>query len=334
MMPLQIQTRESATNDALKNNVLENLELIETWMGDRYAINDKTAHLVSFGKSFRDNPAQVEQLDGGDLFCVKHALPLFDGLSVKPKYCVILDPREVDGISTLGYKRADVLKVYPETTYLVASMTHPSVTKFLLDKGAKVVGWHSACEAMKDPEVAKKVRNWVVGGSCSAMRAVSIAQLMGYRKVTLTGYDAIVPEPVAYTKTKDMQLGALVAATRMGLSDQQMTIFKDMVAPALEIYGAKKIASMMPVPEGHASSIKIMEKFSEDGQKLSHMRLAIGDNLMWCTPELAAMAVDIERIFCQNTDIVYTNYSGGVCGALWDLYGGAKRINPIPQLEI
>ena len=81
-LPLALQTKESATAAQLKSNIMTNLNLIEHWMHECYKVHDKTAHLISFGKSFRDNPQEmVEDLGAGDIFCVKHALPLFGNCS-------------------------------------------------------------------------------------------------------------------------------------------------------------------------------------------------------------------------------------------------------------
>lgn len=329
MLPLKIQTKESASSEDLKTNVLINLSMIENWIGTRYTTHNKSANLVSYGKSFKDDPAKVEDMGKGDIFAVKHTLPLFEGLSVKPKFCVILDPREVDGISTLGHRRRDLLKVYPETTYLVASMTHPSVTSYLLDNGAKVVGWHSACEAMKDPEVGAKVRDWITGGSCSAMRAVSLAKVMGYRNIRLLGYDAIVPEPDAFKQKQETQLKALLSAAKFEMPEGDFEQFKTFVAPALELYGAKKASALMPKDTEDKTVINLLDTVRNSG-KLEYMRLAIGDSLMWCTPELAAMAVDIENTFKYNSDVVFEIFSGGVCEAIWNALGKAERINPEP----
>lgn len=342
MLDLNIKTRESASDAQLKTNVLTNIDLIgaDNFIKTRYEVrNDgRQANIVSFGESFRNDPEGIlKQMGNGDIFCIKHTLPLFEDIPYKPKYCVILDPREASGTSTLGYKRSDLLKVYPETTYLVASMTHPSVTQTLLERGANVVGWHSACEAMRDPEVAKLVQKWIVGGSCSAMRAIPIARIFGYRRVAIGGFDATIPVPEGYLKEQDEAFKTILAAKGMDIqSEEDYKTFVEELFPAITEYQAVKISKMLPQgqkdpknPEyGKSDVIKIMDNyFSPDG-KHEGMKLGIGDEIMWCSPELAAMARDIEHTFATNNDMVFYNYSGGVAKAIWDVLGGAEKINP------
>lgn len=343
MIPLKIQTKESASDDGLKHNILANLSLMDKWVDGRWEAHNRHAILVSFGASFRKDPAGAVQaaLDEcaargveADIFCVKHALPLFADLEIKPKYCVILDPREVGGISTLGYKRADLFEgnIYPETKFLVASMTHPSVTTTLIEGSAQVVGWHSACAAMNDPLVNQHVRNWVTGGSCSAMRAVSLARLFGYRHVHLVGYDAAINEPEKFTEIKKGKLEAMYRAFGLEtLSDENPELYatiNEKIIPAIEFYAAKKISALVPKDPNSTGHINMLDRFDGGGEKNLAFKLAIGNNIVWCTPELAAMAQDVDMLFSTNTDLTFYMRSGGVTEALWNVIGGSAVINP------
>jgi hypothetical protein len=338
-MDLNIKTKESASTAQLKTNVMTNLALIENWMGERYEVHDGTAHMVSFGKSFRDDPkgsidAMIAEEGEGTIWCVKHALPLFEDLDVKPDYCVMLDPRPLDGVSTLGYVRKDVIKIYPETTYLIASMTHPSITQYLLEEGATVVGWHSACKAIEDAEVAAAVPSgWVLGGSCSALRALVLAKMAGYRKMSVLGYDAIVAEPEVWTEGRNRQLTSLLEAASIKLDDKNKDMFTNVVFPAIEMYTHNKIDAFIPEvrdPKTGAiqkSNIKLLDRVY-DGPKCTHMRVSVGNNIMWATPELAAMGQDLDKVFSRNIDVKYSIRSGGFAGSLWELLGGNDQINP------
>jgi hypothetical protein len=335
--PLKIQTKESASPEQLKQNVLTNLKLIKKWLGPAYEIHNNEAMLISFGDSFRNDPAgKLKELvdsrqnnKNADIFTIKHALPLFKDLEYKPRYCVLLDPREAEGISTLGHKRIDLLEVYPETTYLVASMTHPSVTKALLDKGANVVGWHSACEAMNDPEVHSQISEWTIGGSCSAMRAISLARIMGYRNIKLAGYDARIDPPQWYLDKEKGKIDALIKATGINLDEENLKIFYDKVSPAFQLYGTRKIHNIM----GDSSSpLNALEQVRDPvSNKIVAMKLLIGNTTVWVTPELGAMAQDLFNTFIENKDVTFSIHSEGVCKAVWDVLGGAERINPKPQ---
>jgi hypothetical protein len=334
-----MKTRESATDDQLKNNVLTNLQLISDWTADRYEIHDKTANLVTFGQSFKKDPeGMLDNMGKGDIFCVKHTLPLFKDTKYKPKFCVILDPREAEGTSTLGHKRADLLEVYPETIYLVASMTHPSMTMTLLDRGAHVVGWHSACEAMRDPQVAQMVRRWITGGSCSAMRAVSLAKIFGYRKINLGGYDCVVEEPEEYKQIRQAQVQTILDASGTEVPEELRGVVTDTLFPAFEMFGAKKVANLIkqgqsPEDRKDESLINIVDNFAVNNE-MKAMKIAIDDKIMWVSPELAAMSQDIERIFKSNIDIVYNVYGEGVATALWETLGGAEKINPQTKRQL
>ena len=87
-------------------------------------------------------------------------------------------------------------------------MTDPSVTEYLIDKGAEIHGWHAFTESLRDPEEQKKgiVNNQVTlneelgipkgstlitGGTCAAMRAIGIMHTMGFRFFDLFGFDSI-----------------------------------------------------------------------------------------------------------------------------------------------
>jgi hypothetical protein len=338
MIPLQMKTAESATNDELKYNVLTNLKEIDEWTEMRYPVDSsKQATILSFGKSFRDNPAAMvdtieNELDGktNDIFTIKHALPLFEDLDIKPKYCVVLDPRSVTGTSTLGHIRKDLFKIYPETTYLVASMTHPSVTRHLLDSGARVVGWHSACEAMKDKEVAAMIPNWVVGGSCSAMRAISLARIFGYRTIALGGCDAVVPEPERSSIEAKARIRKILDEIGIKCEGEDFEKLVMNFVPALDMFTSKKNLQMAGQLNPDQKLFIIEELWDDQRTKREFMKIAINNDIMWCTPELVAIAQDLESIFKTNTDVWFKNYSGGVCGAMWNALGGVEAINPSP----
>jgi hypothetical protein len=124
-----------------------------------------------------------------------------------------LDPRPITGTSTHGVVRKDLFKkIEKKTKFFVASMTDPSVTKHLIDKGAEIHGWHAFTESLRDPEEQKKaVHNnsvtlnpdigipqgstLITGGTCAAMRALGIFHTMGFRFFDLFGFDCSMEEP-------------------------------------------------------------------------------------------------------------------------------------------
>lgn len=343
MQPLKIQTKESASLHELKMNVVQNLDLMKDcqWLSHKYQVHDKEAIIVSYGNSFRENPEKLKEIlkdkTNYTIFTVKHCLPLFKELGIDPDYCVILDPREVLGVSTLGHKRADLFKDSTAKAYMVATMTHPSVTQLLLSLNKNLIGWHSACEAMKDPEVAAKVPNWITGGSCSAMRAVSIARVMGYRTISLLGFDAVTDAPEGYKDRERNVFYSALESIGLKIDDDTKDQMFEQLVPAIQLYGARK-ASLLTKPDGDAkeTSMTLLEHVADGSgeQKNSRMKVLIGDDIFWGTPELIAIGQDLEAIFKHNADIVYNIYSGGLCLAIWDLHGGEEKINPRPTTDL
>ena len=69
-------------------------------------------------------------------------------------------------------------------------MTDPSVTEYLLKKKVNVKGWQAYSDAIRDTEVKDKLvvakdtgveegSVLITGGTCAAMRTISIAHIMG-----------------------------------------------------------------------------------------------------------------------------------------------------------
>lgn len=346
MVPLKIQTKESASNGELKQNVLANLEIMQDcdWLQNKYTPHNREAILVSYGSSFRDNPEGLKEIlkekKDYDIFTVKHCLPLFKELGIEPDYCVILDPREVLGVSTLGHKRSDLFKDSNAKAFMVASMTHPSATNFLKSMGKHLIGWHSACEAMRDPQIGSMIDTWIVGGSCSAMRTISIARVMGYRKITLHGFDATVPTPKDWIEKQREAFDGVVKQLDMGLEKEQETEVFEKLFPAMEFFGAKKAMMMQPQEKDENGKpvetvMHLMEHIKNGpNPKDTFMKVLIGNDFFWGTPELIAIGQDLEMVFKTNTDVTYDIRSGGLCKAIWDIKGGAYNINPVPSEEL
>ena len=153
----------------------------------------------------------------GTVFCVKHSYPKLLQNNIDPYACVILDPRPIDGLSTHGILRKDLFNLIDnKTKFLVASMTDVSVTKYLLDKTDQVYGWHAFSEAVQQAaqgkwEIDKRANispdtTFVTGGTCSAMRAIGMSHILGFRNFHLFGFDCNVPnvtEEMQKEKTED-----------------------------------------------------------------------------------------------------------------------------------
>ncbi|HEY5688151.1 MAG TPA: hypothetical protein VIS27_07590, partial [Yeosuana sp.] len=98
-----------------------------------------------------------------------------------------------------------------ETIFFVSSMTDISVVKYLKQKGAKIIGWNAYSDAIIEktgqgnkvviPKELGVPEDTVLltGGTCAAMRAISVGHTLGFRNFKLYGFDCSVPEP----KNKD-----------------------------------------------------------------------------------------------------------------------------------
>lgn len=192
--PLVIRAKNCVELDYLNNNIADNIRLIPK---DKWIRPCKRSHtkavIASAGPSLKDHYEELKerQKRGDKIFAVKHSLPKLMGNGIIPDGVIILDPRAVTGTSTHGVVRSTLFDSIntKKTTFFVASMTDPSVTRMLMEKGARVIGWHASVG-----EIHQKFLHFapwgVNGGSCSAVRGINLLQLMGFTHITLAGFDA------------------------------------------------------------------------------------------------------------------------------------------------
>jgi predicted O-methyltransferase YrrM len=210
-VPIVVNPRDCVPKDYIRNNIKENMKLIDKnrWLG-KYSLHLDIGIIVSGGpnvdyneikKILKENPDAV-------LLCVKHSYPGLIANGIKPWACVVLDPRDIDGVSTHGIQRKELFKtIEPSTKFLLASMTDPSVTKYLQKNNADIWGWHAFTESLRDDEDRKhgmknnqvKIRDelgmaqgttLITGGTCAAMRSIGILHTMGFRQIHLFGFDS------------------------------------------------------------------------------------------------------------------------------------------------
>lgn len=201
---IQVQPRDSVPSEAIAQNARDNITLLpkSCWIS-KGKLHDEVAWLVSAGPSLdrllTNGFLRKEWFQGDSknkLFTVKHALPTLAKHGLAPHFCVVLDPRPIQGISTHGYLRETLYSKAPKSTkFLVASMTHPSVTSWLIKNGYEIYGWHSAANGLISKNGAAEgplqhVTNFVQGGTCSATRSISLSHYMGFRKCNLVAYDS------------------------------------------------------------------------------------------------------------------------------------------------
>jgi hypothetical protein len=204
-IPILVQPKDSMPDDYIKNNIVENVRLIERWV-ERCRVNGGRGVVVSAGPSVDYSELHAEYYDGktvskNHILCVKHTLPAMHKAGIVPWGCLVLDPRPIDGTSTHGVIRKDLFEnIDKRTIFFVASMTDPSVTRYLIERGATIVGFHAYSNAIKRvaededfPLDSDTV--YITGGTCAATRAVGLLHTLGFREVTMIGLDGSFPEP-------------------------------------------------------------------------------------------------------------------------------------------
>ena len=204
-IPIMVQPKDSVPDEYIRDNIIANNELIGMWVS-RCRPHALPGIILSAGPSL--NTEQIrhdyyygKKVTGTKLLCVKHSLPRLMEAGIVPWGCTVLDPRPVDGVSTHGVLRKDLFRdIDPRTTFFVASMTDPSVTRLLLDRGATVVGFHAYSQAIQrvanDPAYPLSPDTvYITGGTCAATRSIGLLHTLGFRDITLAGFDGSVPEP-------------------------------------------------------------------------------------------------------------------------------------------
>ena len=204
-IPIIVKPKDSVPDEYIKKNLIANAELIPEWIS-RCRVHTRGGVIISAGPTLdyhrlREKYYAGSKVTHSDILCVKHALPGLAEHDIIPWGCIVLDPREIGGVSTHGVVRKNLFEnISPKTIFFVASMTDPSVTQHLLDIGATVYGFHAYSNAIKNivededfPLDTDTV--YITGGTCAATRAVGLLHTLGYRRAVLAGFDGSMAEP-------------------------------------------------------------------------------------------------------------------------------------------
>jgi len=217
---LKITPQNSVDSQFIVDNIRENINLIglDNFIKAKDIVSSrsdtdvsKTGWVLSAGMSLKDSlrkgfiyPGMFDR-NKDTLICVKHSLPALLRYGFKNLNCVVVDPRPIEGTSTHGVVRSQLYEAAPQdTTFFVGATTHPSVTKYLMSRGFKIVGWFNSTDAL-----AKNFRDEVEvaidGGTNSALRAISLFRhIEDIRTFNLIGFDATVNEPTNKDKVDEV----------------------------------------------------------------------------------------------------------------------------------
>ena len=277
-VPIVVNPRDCVPKDYIRNNIKDNLKLIsQNKFINRCRTHNHHAIIISGGPNinYQELKDTIKKYPDALTICVKHAYPGLIENGIKPFGCILLDPRSIEGTSTHGIKRKDLLKdLDNDTKFFVASMTDPSVTNYLREKKADIWGWHAFTESLRDDEDRKqgiknnqvKIREdiglpagatLITGGTCAAMRAIGMLHTMGFRNLHLFGFEcSLEKEP-----TDDMKK---------------------------ETTGA-----------------------DDEPKRPKYFQVSIEDKSYWTTGELLAMAQDCEKTFADKTMGINYHFYGG-----------------------
>lgn len=180
---LQVKTQNCVQDKNIQANILYSTKLIDRWI-PQCRIHDRTAVVCSGGPSLSSHIDDIRSLarkDGTHVVCVKHSHDLLIESGVVPWACMLLDPR--------GHVKDFIENPHHEVIYFVASMCHPTTVDRLLEKNAKIFGYHAFVGAGENM-VLKKGDAMIAGGSTSAVRGISVLHSLGFRRFVLYGFDS------------------------------------------------------------------------------------------------------------------------------------------------
>jgi hypothetical protein len=294
-VPIVVHPRDCVDKEYIQANIKENMTLIDKnkFLG-KCIPNDHEAIVVSGGHStdFTKLKELIRNNPEAKVLCVKHSYPTLLKNGIKPWGCVVLDPRSIEGESTHGVIRKDLFKtIDPSTKFFVASMTDPSVTKYLIEKKANIYGWHAFTESLRsESERETEIKDQkitvmqelgipegatlITGGTCAAMRCLGIMHTMGFRKFDLFGFDSsIKDEPTAEQRK--------------------------------ETTGAE-----------------------DEEARPKYLQVNVRGENFWTTGELLAMAQDCERVFNDTSMSLSLSVHGEhtLVSSLWQLYLDERKV--------
>ena len=294
-VPIVVHPRDCVDKEYIQANIKENMNLInkDKFLG-KCRPNEGDVIVISGGHSTDYSKVRelLKENPESKIICVKHSYPHLLANGIKPWACVVLDPRSIEGESTHGIVRKDLFKtVDPSTKFFVASMTDPSVTKYLIEKKANIYGWHAFTESLRnESEREQEIKNQkitvmedlgipegatlITGGTCAAMRVLGIMHTMGFRKFHLFGFDSSLKDEPTEEQRKETT----------GSEDEE------------------------PKPK--------------------YLQVNVRGENFWTTGELLAMAQDCERVFNDASMNLNINLHGEntLVSALWKLHLDERKI--------
>lgn len=174
----------NTSQDALMANVRSACARNLPWFDFDEREHEGHAVIVGGGPSLLDTIEDIRKRyqHGQEIWALNNAASVLKAHGIIPDKHFIVDARPENA----GFVRDSL----PNATYYIASQCHPSVFDALSDRN--VILWHVQSEGM-DQELAHvtdKPVHLIGGGTTVALHAISMAYLMGYRKIHCYGMDS------------------------------------------------------------------------------------------------------------------------------------------------
>lgn len=209
-----IKTKNCVDKEKIRDHIARNIRLIRNWYAPCKQ-TDETIVICSAGPSLDALEVKKYYDAGYKIVAVKHAIKKLQSVGVIPWAVILLDPR-----SHVGDFIDDI---HPDSLVFVASMVDPSVVEKLLERKAKVIGYHVAVGANEE-DFLSNGDCLIVGGSATSTRGISVLEGLGFRNMELFGYDCSYHEKPNLHEKKD-----------------NGTLKYEEITLEVETYGSKKI---------------------------------------------------------------------------------------------
>lgn len=184
-IPLQIHTQNAIPDGSIIENIRTNQILIKNWIRPCKP-TDEEIIVVSAGPMLIPEDVKKEIAAGKKIVAVKHALEPLSRACIKPWACILLDPRD--------HVAKFVDNADPEIIWIVASQVDPEVTRKLIENDCIVWGYHASVGAGEEKVTDKQKYSIISGGSATATRGLYVLEHLGFKNITLYGYDLCYPD--------------------------------------------------------------------------------------------------------------------------------------------
>lgn len=293
----KVQVQLAINPEEVRNNIKTNLAQIPSWFGALFYPNGYEAIVISGGPSLEKYVGELNLKERMKhphrtfvVFCVKHALPRLMALGIEPDFCVILDGRDVDADSTHGINRKSLFDKIPEKTiFMIASMSHPKYASYLMSRGARILGWHTAVDGLKEFPIKEPI---ISGGTSSGTRCIGIANAMGIREITMVAFDSCIHNPTPEQLKEKDKKGRL-----------------------------KYMPVDLPVlrPEATPEQREMIDFLEESYKSQGYTYVASLAKRFYTTGELLAQSQDFESILSNNSfDIQFKILDDGIASHMFN----------------